>query len=102
MPERLAGRVAVVTGGGAGIGAAICQRLVQEGAQVLVADIDGDAAAQVAQGLNGSMACQVRISQALSVQMVFLTAGCTFTGRRVRRNPGERPCDTGCGLGWQD
>lgn len=68
MPERLAGRVAVVTGGGAGIGAAICQRLVQEGAQVLVADIDGDAAAQVAQGLNGSMACQVDVSDETQVK----------------------------------
>lgn len=60
MPGRLAGRVAVVTGGGAGIGAAICQRLEQEGAKVLVADIDGSAAAQVARGLADSRACQVR------------------------------------------
>jgi len=59
MTGRLAGRVAVVTGGGAGIGAAICQRLDQEGAQVLVADIDGGAADQVAQGLGRSIACQV-------------------------------------------
>ncbi len=59
MSGRLAGRVAVVTGGGAGIGAAICQRLDQEGAQVLVADIDGGAADQVAQGLARSIACQV-------------------------------------------
>lgn len=59
MPGRFAGRVAVVTGGGAGIGAAICQRLDQEGAQILVADIDGGAADQVAQGLARSIACQV-------------------------------------------
>jgi len=36
----LAGRVAVVTGGSAGIGRAIAQRLVVEGATVVVADVD--------------------------------------------------------------
>jgi NAD(P)-dependent dehydrogenase (short-subunit alcohol dehydrogenase family) len=36
--ERLAGRVAIVTGGARGVGAAICQRLVAEGASVVVAD----------------------------------------------------------------
>jgi NAD(P)-dependent dehydrogenase (short-subunit alcohol dehydrogenase family) len=45
-PHRLAGRTALVTGGGAGIGAAIVRRFVAEGARVLVGDRDqprGDA-----------------------------------------------------------
>ncbi len=40
MSGRLAGRRALVTGGAAGIGAAIAARLVAEGAHVAVADID--------------------------------------------------------------
>jgi NAD(P)-dependent dehydrogenase (short-subunit alcohol dehydrogenase family) len=38
--ERLAGRVAVVTGGAGGIGQAICQRFGSEGMKVVVADLD--------------------------------------------------------------
>ncbi|HKN98897.1 MAG TPA: 3-oxoacyl-ACP reductase [Pseudonocardiaceae bacterium] len=40
MPGRLDGRVAVVTGGGSGIGLASVRRLAAEGARVVVADID--------------------------------------------------------------
>ena len=40
---RLAGKVAVVTGGGAGIGQATCLRLAEEGAAVVIAEINPDA-----------------------------------------------------------
>ena len=44
----LSGRAAVVTGGARGIGAAVGRRLAQAGANVVLADLDGDAAAATA------------------------------------------------------
>jgi NAD(P)-dependent dehydrogenase (short-subunit alcohol dehydrogenase family) len=45
--------IAVVTGGGHGIGRALCRRLARDGVKVIVADIDGDAATTVATEING-------------------------------------------------
>ena len=44
-------RVAVVTGGGSGIGAAACHELARRGNKVAVLDINGQAARQVADDL---------------------------------------------------
>ncbi|MFV8174147.1 SDR family oxidoreductase [Mycolicibacterium peregrinum] len=48
----LTGRSALVTGAGAGIGAAVSEALAAAGASVLVTDISGDAAAAVAERIN--------------------------------------------------
>jgi 3-oxoacyl-[acyl-carrier protein] reductase len=47
----LAGRVAIITGGGKGIGRVYAQELARVGAKVVAADIDGEAAQAVAQGI---------------------------------------------------
>ena len=49
----LDGKVAVVTGGGAGIGAATARRLALEGMRVVVVDWDADAAERVADEVGG-------------------------------------------------
>ncbi|GHH72016.1 short-chain dehydrogenase [Streptomyces sulfonofaciens] len=52
-PKPLATRIALVTGAGSGIGRAIARRLAAEGACVVVADVNGESAATVADELGG-------------------------------------------------
>jgi NAD(P)-dependent dehydrogenase (short-subunit alcohol dehydrogenase family) len=49
--QRLEGKIALVTGGGAGIGRAICETFAREGAHVVVADINGEAAEETASAI---------------------------------------------------
>jgi 2-keto-3-deoxy-L-fuconate dehydrogenase len=48
---RLDGKVALITGAGSGIGEAIARLFAQQGAQVIVADLQADAAARVTAGI---------------------------------------------------
>ena len=63
---RLENKTAIVTGGGSGFGAGIARILSREGARVMVADIDADAAAQVAAEIGG-IAQQADVSDGASV-----------------------------------
>lgn len=66
---RFTGKVAVVTGGGSGLGRASAQRLAAEGANVVVVDINGEAAATVAQGLpTKALAVRADVSVEADVQ----------------------------------
>jgi 3-oxoacyl-[acyl-carrier protein] reductase len=58
--SRFDGRVALITGGGRGIGAATAQRIASEGARVAVSDMDLGPAEEVARPLQGlAIACDV-------------------------------------------
>lgn len=59
---RLAGRTAIVTGGGSGFGAAIAATFVREGAKVVIADIDGAAAERIAAALEGAVAVKADVT----------------------------------------
>ncbi|MEV0596032.1 bifunctional aldolase/short-chain dehydrogenase [Nonomuraea cavernae] len=68
-PKPLAGRVALVTGGGSGIGAATARRLAAEGACVVVADRDHASAAKVAAELGTGALRQEDVAVAVEVDV---------------------------------
>ena len=63
----LAGKTALVTGAASSFGAGIAQAFAAQGAQVMVADINGNGAAEVAAKISGQSA-QVDVSNGTSVQ----------------------------------
>ncbi|HTX97029.1 MAG TPA: 3-oxoacyl-ACP reductase [Mycobacterium sp.] len=73
LARRLAGRVAVITGGGSGIGLAAGRRMHAEGARIVVADVDSDAGAAAAGELSG-LFVPTDVSDEDAVNALFDTA----------------------------
>jgi NAD(P)-dependent dehydrogenase (short-subunit alcohol dehydrogenase family) len=93
MAGRLEGKVCVITGAGGGMGADAAVRFTEEGASVVVADVDGDAASRVAGEVDG-LAVQVDVSDEASVKAMYEATDERFGGIDVLyNNAGISPAD---------
>jgi 3-oxoacyl-[acyl-carrier protein] reductase len=75
MAHRLDGRIALVTGAGSGIGAAISRRFAEEGAKVVVTDLNADSARSVHEDCeklqSGGAALAADVADSASVRAMF-------------------------------
>jgi NAD(P)-dependent dehydrogenase (short-subunit alcohol dehydrogenase family) len=93
--NRLQDKVCVITGAGGGMGAEAAAVFTEEGAQVVVADIDAQAAADVADEVGG-LGVQVDVADEVSVQAMYSKAVERYGGIDVLyNNAGISPADDG-------
>ncbi|WP_432931165.1 3-oxoacyl-ACP reductase [Microbispora sp. CA-135349] len=91
--QRLQDRVAVITGAGSGIGLATARRFAQEGAKVVVADLDEEAGAKAA-GEVGGLFVKVDVANEDDVARMYRTASEEFGGVDIAfNNAGISPPD---------
>ena len=93
MAGRLEGKVCVITGAGGGMGADAALRFTEEGAKIVVADVDSAAAEKVAGEVDG-LAVQVDVADEGSVEAMYAAAAGHFGGIDVLyNNAGISPAD---------
>ena len=68
---KLKDRVALVTGGGSGIGRAICLLFATEGARVVVNDVDAATAEATVKSMNGGRALPADVADSAQVKAMF-------------------------------
>ncbi|HZZ47609.1 MAG TPA: 3-oxoacyl-ACP reductase [Pseudonocardia sp.] len=73
MSQRLEGRVAVITGGGSGIGLASARRLAAEGARIVIADVDAGSGKAAAHEVGGEFVA-TDVTREQQVEALFQTA----------------------------
>ncbi len=84
---RLGGKVAIVTGAASGFGRGIAEAFVREGAKVVIADIDGDKAAAVAQEIEEhAVAVRADVTRKADVAAMVATAAEVFGGLDILVN----------------
>src|SRR3954449_7149839 len=87
MGGELAGKVAIVTGGASGIGQATAELFVEEGAEVVIADVNANAGEEVAAKLGGNAAFKrADVSSADDVQAIVDVAVDRFGGLHIMIN----------------
>lgn len=77
MGDRLQGKVAVVTGGCSGIGLATVRRFAQEGAKVVVGDLDDARGPEIAAEIGG-LYVHCDVTDAAQVEALFAAAAATY------------------------
>lgn len=82
--QDLAGRRAIITGGASGIGLACAEEFAAHGAHVVIADLNGEAAQEVAQRLAGE-AWQVDLSDTRALENLKLDADILVNNAGIQR-----------------
>jgi 3-oxoacyl-[acyl-carrier protein] reductase len=76
---RLENKVAIVTGGASGFGYGIAERFAREGAKVVIADLDGEAAERAAEAIGGAtLGVRVDVSDGEAVATLVEGAAARF------------------------